>query len=197
MARKPIIRSNRHFYHLTARSNNKENFYLHKDLIWTFMLAQLKTLQNEYDIRIAGFVLMDNHFHLILLTPKESIDRIMYFFMKRMTLDIQRYTGRINRVFGGRYKGCLIPNNVYLYNVYKYVYRNPVKAGLCHRVQDYRYSSWKISSLHIENPFYSSQWSGTELKWLNDEFKDREADKIKFSLHKTVYDPHPNFKPKS
>lgn len=197
MPRKPIIRSNKNFYHLTGRSNNRENFYLHMDLVWRFMIDELKLLQEEFDVKIAAFVLMDNHFHLILLTPKENIDRIMYFFMKRVTIDIQKYSGRINKVFGGRYRGCLVLDQNYLFNVYKYVYRNPIRAGLCDKVQDYRYSTWRETKLKIESPLYSQKKSVGELKWLNDEFNPKEAERIKFSLHKTVYDPHLNFKPKS
>lgn len=195
MARKPIIRSNEHYYHLTGRSNNKENFYLHKELMWRIAISHLKNLQLEYDVKIAGFVLMDNHFHLLLLTPEADIDRIMYFFMKKLTTSIQKYSGRINRVFGGRYKGCLILDEGYLFNVYKYIYRNPVKAGLCYSVEEYRYSTWKLEDLRIENLFFATKWSVGELKWLNDEFKDKESDRIKFALKKTVFDIHPNFKP--
>ncbi|MFL5783104.1 MAG: transposase [Bacteriovoracaceae bacterium] len=130
-----------------------------------------------------------------MMTPHEDVDRIMYFFMKKITVSIQKYTGRINRVFGGRYKGCLIQDENYLFNVYKYIYRNPVRAGLCQRIEDYRYSSWKKDSFEIENLFFSQKWSSGELKWLNEDFEKELSNKIKFSLHKTVFDLHSNFKP--
>ncbi len=62
---------------------------------------------------------MNNHFHLLVLTPHEDIDRIMYFFMKEVAIDIQKCTGRINKIFGGRYKGSMINSYSYLVNVYK------------------------------------------------------------------------------
>ncbi len=65
------------------------------------MLKELRLLQKEYDLKISAFVLMDNHFHLLALTPKESIDRVMYFFMKNVTKKMQKRTGRINKIFGG------------------------------------------------------------------------------------------------
>lgn len=108
MLRKPIQRSNFNYYHLTARSNNKEFFYLPILNVWDIMTRKLAELQRLYGIKIAAFVLMNNHFHLLMLTPKEDIDRIMFYFMKDVTLEIQKCTGRINRIFGGRYKGTII-----------------------------------------------------------------------------------------
>jgi putative transposase len=55
-----------------------------------------------------SFFLMNNHFHLLVLTPEEDIDGIMYFFMKEVTLEIQKCSGRINKIFGGRYKVSMI-----------------------------------------------------------------------------------------
>lgn len=195
MPRKPIVRSREHYYHLTARSNNKENFYIRKELMWTIMHSHLKNLQLEYRIQLAAFVLMDNHFHILLLTPEEDIDRIMYLFMKKVSSSIQKYSGRINRIFGSRYKGCLILEESHLFNVYKYIYRNPVKAGLCKKVEEYKYSSWKSTDIKVENLFFASLWSAGELKWLNEGFKEEESNVIKFSLRKTIFDMHPNYKP--
>jgi putative transposase len=195
MPRKPIVRSNEHYYHLTARSNNKEDFYIRKELMWSIMLSHLRSLQHEHRIQLAAFVLMDNHFHILMLTPEEDIDRIMYFFMKKISTSIRKSTGRINRVFGNRYKGCLILDESHLFNVYKYIYRNPVKAGLCQNIEQYKYSSWKMTNPKVETLFFSSPWSSGELKWLNEGFKDEVSNVIKFSLRKTIFDMHPNYKP--
>lgn len=110
MPRKPLERSNENYYHITARSNNREFFYLPMLNVWDIMTEKLAKLQGQHRIKIAAFVLMNNHFHLLILTPNEDIDRIMYFFMKDVTLEIQKCTGRINKIFGGRYKGSMITN---------------------------------------------------------------------------------------
>lgn len=90
MPRKPIERSSENYYHITARSNNKEFFYLPILNAWDIMTQKPARLQDTYKIKIAAFVLMNNHFHLLVLTSYEDIDRIMYFFMKEVTLDMQR-----------------------------------------------------------------------------------------------------------
>jgi len=198
MPRKPIERSNEHYYHITARSNNREFFYLPILNVWEIMTAKLATLQRNHGIKIASFVLMNNHFHLLVLTPKEDIDRIMYFFMKDVTLEIQKQAGRINKIFGGRYKGSMIKNDNYLMNVYKYIYRNPIAVNLATKVEDYPFSSL-FYKYHTEPrlpftlekiilPFgFDDSKDLEELKWLNHGFESEEAKSIGVGLKKSIF----------
>lgn len=186
MPRKPTVRSNSHFYHVTARSNNRENFCLPLVEVWGVFLNQLRVLQTEFQIQIGAFVLMDNHFHLLMLTPKEDIDRVMYFLMKKVTLQIQKRSGRINKIFGGRYKGCLIENERYLMNVYKYIYRNPLVVGKVERAEAYEFSTLNVShNLQIKTVdlFYGSE----NLSWINESYALNESQSLAKGLKKTVF----------
>lgn len=189
MPRKPIIRSNEHFYHVTARSNNKEDFHIPKQVMWRLLTHQISKIQSELSLKIGGLVLMDNHFHLLVLTPKEDIDRIMYFLMKRLTKSIQMESGRINKIFGGRYKGSLIESHRYLLNVYKYIYRNPIAAGITLRAEDYEFSTLhyyiykKILPFELEILFLD-----IGLNWINNSFESLEAESIKFGLQRTIFE---------
>ena len=154
------------------------------------MLKKLKKLQNEHDLRISAFVLMGNHFHLLALTPRESIDRIMYFFMKEVTKEMQKKTGRINKIFGGRYKGCLIDNPQYLLNVYKYIYRNPIAAGVSERVELYPFSSLNRElpiSMDEIMPMNMAVSKLVELEWLNTSFEDDEVKSVKFGITRNKF----------
>lgn len=198
MPRKPIQRSNENYYHITARSNNREFFYLPILNVWEIMTDKLAKLQSAFAIKIAGFVLMDNHFHLLVLTPNEGIDRIMYFFMKDVTREIQKYTGRINKIFGGRYKGSVITNDSYLANVYKYIYRNPVAAAITDKAEDYPYSTLFFKThKHSKNPFELEKINLThalfeyedldELMWINQRFDESESTSIRCGLQKSIF----------
>lgn len=198
MPRKPIARSNEHYYHITARSNNREFFYLPIVNVWDIMTKKLARLQEAYKIKIAAFVLMNNHFHLLIFTPHEDIDRIMYFFMKEVTLDIQKSAGRVNKIFGGRYKGSMITSYSYLVNFYKYIYRNPVEVGLSEYAELYPYSTLfhKTQSqgrcpFNVENFFPMNVFDDyedlNELKWINQKFEMNEAGSIGCGLQKTIF----------
>ncbi len=197
MPRKPLIRTREHYYHITARSNNKEDFYLPKDRLWLQFLFLLRSLQIEYDLKIGAFVLMDNHFHLLMMSPQEDIDRVMYFLMKKLSLFIRRDSKRVNRVFGGRYKGFLIMEETYLFNVYKYIYRHPVKAGLCARVEDYAYSSWHQSKVETKLLFFPEKRTSAELSWLNCDFEKSQSEGLKRSLKKSIFQIPLEWKPES
>lgn len=189
MPRKPIIRSKEHYYHITARSNNKEDFFLPRKELWNIFTTLLGELQKDYGIKISAFVLMVNHFHLLILTPNEDIDRVMYFLMKKSTLKIQKMSGRINKIFGGRYKGSIIENHRYLLNVYKYIYRNPIAAGICKRAEDYEFSTLHSVLNHKELYFdVETIIEGSELEWINQSFKEEEAQSIKFGLKRTIFE---------
>lgn len=196
MPRKAITRSRDHYYHITARSNNRENFFLPTEIVWRLSIEKLEKLQRKFGIKVGAFVLMDNHFHLLVLTPNEEIDIVMYFLMKELTLDIQKFSGRINRIFGGRYKGSIITNYGYLMNVYKYIYRNPVEAGICKCVDDYVFSTLNLRnfshhSLKLEpiitNLSFIDFQRVNELEWLNNKFKNAEAESIRTGLRKTIF----------
>lgn len=198
MPRKAIERSRDHYYHITARSNNREHFFLSLDEVWEVMNFRLESIQKEHGIRIAAFVLMSNHFHLLVLTPNLDIDRLMYFFMKGVTLDIQKRSKRINKIFGGRYKGSLIDSYAYLMNVYKYIYRNPIAAKIVTSAEDYPYSSLYLSikdnsrmTFKLErvmpNSLNESDKKSIELAWINQSFSQPEALSIKTGLRKTIF----------
>lgn len=198
MPRKPIERSNVNYYHVTARSNNREFFYIPILNVWDIMTNKLATLQRENGIKIAAFVLMNNHFHLLLLTPDTEIDRVMYLFMKDVTLDIQKCTGRINKIFGGRYKGSMISNFGHLVNVYKYIYRNPIEVNLSEKAENYPYSSLFFQhQSYVRLPFrlekilpphaFDEFESLDELSWINQKFERHEAESIKTGLMKTHF----------
>lgn len=193
MPRKPIIRSNEHYYHLVARSNNKDFFSLPLSVVWHLMTNELSKLQEKFDLRISAFVLMNNHFHLLMMTPDKDIDWVMFYFMKDTTKKMQRELGRINRIYGSRYRGCLIENQHYLMNVYKYIYLNPIRAGLAARAEQYQFSTLN-NNLNL--PFkldpvvpLSLQSHNRELecRWINETFSLEESSSIKTGLSKTEF----------
>jgi len=193
MPRRPIIRSNENFYHLVGRSNNKEFFDLPLENVWQILTGQLGKLQKQFDLKIAAFVLMNNHFHLLMLTPQEDIDWVMFYFMKDTTKIINKHSGRINRVYGSRYRGCLIDNQHYLLSAYKYIYQNPIRAQLIERAQDYKYSTLnpsiflpfkieEVTPLSLQSPNKE-----LESRWINETFTADENSSIRSGLTKPKF----------
>ena len=190
MPRKPLIRSTNLPYHVTSRSHNKEWFLLPLPDMWILAQESLKEAMNLNPVEVIAFVLMGNHYHLLLLTPEGNLDLFMYEFNKRLALKVQSKTGQINRIFGNRYKWCLIQNQQYFINCYKYVYQNPVRAQLVKACEDYPYSTLRtlIKNVKFSVPVHDKYGFKDEygLRWLNQKIDSEEELALRKSLSRSV-----------
>ena len=141
MPRKKPIFDNFFPYHISARCHNKEWFRLDIDKVWSVTSDYLFFLHHAYEVKIHSFVLMNNHFHLIAHFPEGNISSAMNYFMRETSRVINFESNKINQVYGGPYHKSLITNPLYYLHAYKYVYRNPVEAGLAAKVEDYPLST--------------------------------------------------------
>jgi len=128
-------------YSVGARCINKEWFGVPMDTVWRIMTDQLFFIHHALNAKIHSFVLMSNHFHLLVSTPEANLSDIMAYFMRETSRSLTAAGGRINQTYGSRYFRTVIGSHHYYLNSYKYVYRNPVEAGLCEKCEDYQYST--------------------------------------------------------
>lgn len=146
MARKKLIRQNQFPYHVTTRTNNKTWFQIPIFEVWDICKDSLIYALKQEPVVIHCFVLMGNHYHLLISTPSENIDKFMKLFNLKLSLLISKKSGVINHKFSNRYGWTIVNNHSYLLNVYRYIYQNPVRAGLVKGSFDYPYSSLHFSS---------------------------------------------------
>lgn len=191
MPRKNLIRSKQLPYHVTARSHNKVQFELPPHEMWGIIKDCIKDAYRAHKVELISFVLMSNHYHMILITPDGNIDLFLYEFNKRIALKVQKRTGSINQIFGGRYKWCLIETQNYFMNCYRYVYQNPVRAGLSEKCESYPFSTLGLSirnesfiiPLHDEYGLKDKHG----LKWLNQTIEEEEKKILKKGLCRSVF----------
>lgn len=182
-------------YHITARCINRDWFRIPLPEVWSLMGDYLSLIVHEYKVVVLGFVLMPNHFHLNLLAPLGNISSAMNYFMRETSREITRLSGRINQTYGGRNHKCLINSHHYFLNVYKYIYRNPVRAGLCERVEEYPYSSIAALVGNIHLPFsmaedtllFSPDFQWSNLSWLNTPSRREHEEQIRKALRRRIF----------
>lgn len=140
MGRKPRIEFNGALYHVIQRGNNKE-YIFKKNLYKEYFLSKLKEFKEIMGFEVYGYVLMDNHYHLVIRSHEVNISTIMH----RINNDFSKYfnisNNRTGHVFQDRYKGILVKDDKYLLSLLRYVHQNPVKANMCNKVSDYYWSS--------------------------------------------------------
>jgi putative transposase len=190
MPRKPLIRNSIYPYHVTARSNNKEWFDLPMKQVWNICLNSIKHANSRHPVDVISFVLMSNHYHLLVKTPDENLDLFMYELNKMISLSMRVKTKRVNKIFGGRYKWCMIQSNRYFANCYRYVYQNPMRANLVDRCEEYPYStlSYKHSTKKFSVQLFDKLGFADEYKmsWINQPIQENEKEAIQSGLYRTV-----------
>ena len=177
MPRKNLIRTDCHPYHITSRSNNKEWFYIPIDEVWKFCQLLIVEGQKKYKVSVDAFVLMNNHYHMLIYTPEANIDKFMQFFNKNLAQNIARHAGRINRIFAANYKWTVIQSQDYYLNVVRYIYQNPIRANLVEKIEDYLYCDYLQKYHHHEFSF-----------WINQNISDVELESTKKKLRRFVID---------
>lgn len=206
MSRKILIRSKELPYHVTGRTNNREMFHSPLPIVWDVITHQVFEITVLFKAQIHGLVLMPNHFHLLVSTPEQELSIVMKHFMQSVTRILNLKSGRSGRVFGGRYYGSLIDSSLYFTHAFKYVYRNPIRANLCERAEEYSYSSLKglLGEVHlpfpIHFPFQLGGYLGIseaieqQLEWINRPFKIEHENAIRAGLRKTSFSPPKTWK---
>ncbi len=81
-----------------------------------------------------AFVLMDNHFHLLVRTPRANLSRFMQRLLTAYALYVRFKHRRPGHQLQGRFKAKLVEDDVYLRAVTRYIHLNPVKIVACRKL---------------------------------------------------------------
>jgi putative transposase len=130
-------------YHVLNRGVGRQNLFDDPDDFAAFARVVHDVLQAE-PIRILGYCLMPNHWHLILWPGH---DGQLARFMQRLTIThVRRWVEYRHRVgwgsiYQGRYKSFPVQEDRHLLTLLRYVERNPLRANLVSNAQNWRWSS--------------------------------------------------------
>jgi putative transposase len=96
-----------------------------------------------WNVRIAAFCLMPNHYHLLVQTPDANLSRFMRHVDGVYTQRFNRFHKCDGSLFRGRYKAILVEADTHLLDLVRYIHRNPLRAGLVTRLDRYPWNSHK------------------------------------------------------
>lgn len=128
-------------YHAMSRGNGGENIFIENADKDTF-LELFEELLIRYDVICYAYCLMDNHYHLLIETPKANLSQVMRGLNGRFTKYVNKTYHRMGHVFQGRYKSIIVQKDNYLLELSRYLVLNPVRAGLTETPEDYIWSSY-------------------------------------------------------
>ena len=141
MARLPRLSLPGHVHHVIQHGHNRQPIFVDRQ-DFERMLALLEESASRFQVAVHAYVLMDNHFHL-LLTPATA--EALPLFMQAVGRSYVRYFnlrhGRTGTLWDGRYRATVIEVERYLLACMAYIDLNPVRAGLCTEAGDWPWSS--------------------------------------------------------
>lgn len=137
-------------YHVILRGNNKQMLFFEKVDYYKF-IDILKTMQYEEDdfgreihnYCLYAYCLMPNHVHLLIKTIDTPISQCMSKINVSYAMYYNIHYDHTGHVFQDRYRSEPCEDMDYFKTLLRYIHQNPVKGGLCPKVSDYKWSSWK------------------------------------------------------
>ena len=143
MARQPRLALPGYPHHVIQRGNNRQPIVLDeadRRMLYSLWLEE----SQRHKVAVNAYVLLDNHFHMLLTPPS---DEAMSLMMQSVGRSYVRYFNkRHNRsgtLWEGRYKSSLIDSEAYLLTCMAYIDLNPVRAGVAESAEDFSWSSYK------------------------------------------------------
>ncbi|MBM3283645.1 hypothetical protein FJY90_05385 [Candidatus Gottesmanbacteria bacterium] len=132
------------FFHVFNRGVAGEKIFLNDDDYQKFLkrLEELKT-KNHFDHVIYAYVLIPNHFHLLIQTKKTPISKIMTSLLTSYSMYFNYKHKRMGILFQNRYKSKLCDKDSYFLGASRYILLNPIEAGLASALDDYKWSSYQ------------------------------------------------------
>jgi putative transposase len=127
-------------HHVTQRGNGRRTVF-HSDEDRRIYLRLLRECGERYGVRWWGYCLMTNHVHLVAVPTKENA---LANALRLAHSEYARYANVKLRTNGhfwqNRYYSCPL-DQIHQWTALAYVERNPVRAGIVSRAEDYAWSS--------------------------------------------------------
>ena len=147
MPRQARKKSESGIYHVMLRGINGQLIFEDKQDKEKFLLT-LKTYKAISEYKIFAYCLMSNHIHLLLKVEKEDLDLVIKRIAGSYVYWYNWKYKRRGHLFQDRFKSEPVEDDAYFLMVMRYIHQNPLKSGICKKVSDYEYSSYKE---YIEN----------------------------------------------
>ncbi len=181
MARPLRIEYEKACYHISSRGNEKRDIFLDERDNKKF-LFYLGIVRERYKIIVYAYVLMNNHYHLLIETPKPNLCRVMRDINGHYTIYFNKRHKRAGHLFQGRYRSILVEKDNYFLELSRYIHLNPVRAGIVSKPEDYKYSS--MGYYIIKKGFFP--W--LNINFILEQFLNNKKTKQCISYKQFVYD---------
>ena len=115
------------WFHLTARAIERRPLF-RDDRDRHHFLELLPEAVERYRLRLCAYVLMDNHYHLLLQICDANLSVAMQWLGDSYAMWFNRRHRRVGPLYQGRFKAVLVDGESYAVEVSRYLHLNPVRT---------------------------------------------------------------------
>ncbi len=127
-------------HHVTQRGNRQERVFFRDSDRITYLRC-LGKFAVRYGVKVLAYCLMDNHVHLIVVPASEhALEQVFRPLHTKYAQRVNRLKSWKGHLWQGRYFSSAL-DDAYLWAAVRYVERNPVRAGIVAKAEDYPWSS--------------------------------------------------------
>jgi putative transposase len=138
--------------HVIQRGNNRQQILFDEADYW-FLWERLQTAAEKFRCEVHAYVLMPNHFHLLLTPLQENgIGKLMQHVGRYYVQYFNHRYERTGTLWEGRYRATLLDPGGYALLCGRYIELNPVRAGFVRVPEDYDWSSYAFNATAREDP---------------------------------------------
>lgn len=142
MPRGPRKQAESGIYHLMLRGINRQRIFEDENDTERF-LEVLASYKETCGYELLGYCLMGNHAHILVKIGPEPLQIVMRRIAAKYVYWHNVKYERVGHLFQERFRSEPVEDDAYLMTVLRYIHRNPVKAGLCGKPEDYQLSSYR------------------------------------------------------
>ena len=197
MARRPRV-ENAGFHHIYNRGVERRVVFSEPKDKEKF-LDIVCEVSEHYDFIIHEYVIMDNHYHLLLENRKENLSAGMRQINSTYAQYFNKKQKRVGHLWQGRFKSWYVFDEKYLFTLFKYLELNPIEANITKKVGEFRYTVvhdilYNRLRVCMRDSFVLKWFDSTSelLKSLDIKMTEEEFEKIEqFQKESTAYKREP------
>lgn len=134
-------KSNSGVYHIIMRGINRQIIFENEEDYDRF-IQTMKRYKEKCEYELYAYCLMDNHLHLLLKEGKEPLEFVMRRICSSYVFWYNKKYERTGYLFQDRYRSEPVEDNMYLLTVIRYIFQNPIKAGLVSNLSNLSNYKW-------------------------------------------------------
>jgi REP element-mobilizing transposase RayT len=140
-------------YHVTSKGRDSQIVFKDQEDRGVF-LNVVENVVDRFGWLVHSYVLMDDHYHLVVEVPKANLSKGMRQLNGVYTQHVNRRHDQEGPIFQGRFKSVLIEKKSYLVPVCRHVVTNPVRAKEPQSFLNYKWSSYRALAGQVRTPSF-------------------------------------------